>query len=96
MAQFSDWCLAVDEPAGNHFRCVMTGQVGNLSTGIQNSGYSSRALSIGSWHALLRDSPAAVGLIESKLLTTKAIRSGDLGQIYAMEWIKAHDRQIRG
>ena len=30
MAQFNDWCLSVDEPVGNHFRQVMTGQAANL------------------------------------------------------------------
>lgn len=29
-------------------------------------------------------------MIESKLPTTKAIRSGDLGEIFATEWINAH------
>ena len=34
--------------------------------------------------------PAAAALIQRKLPTTKAIRSGDLGEIYATEWIDAH------
>ena len=33
-------------------------------------------------------------LIEGKLPTTKAIRSGDLGEIYATEWIDAHSGAI--
>ena len=33
---------------------------------------------------------AAAALIQGKLPTTKAIRSGDLGEIYATEWIDAH------
>jgi len=86
VAQFSDWCLAVDEPAGNHFRCVMTGKVGNLSTGIQ----ATAAILPGHYaseeqlaRALARlGKPAAAALIGSKLPTTKAIRSGDLREIY--------------
>ncbi|WP_260691846.1 hypothetical protein [Rhizobium leguminosarum] len=35
MTQFNDWCLSIDEPIGNHFRRVMTGQAANLATGIQ-------------------------------------------------------------
>jgi hypothetical protein len=35
MVQFNDWCLSVDEPVGNHFRRVMTGQAASLATGIQ-------------------------------------------------------------
>ena len=39
--------------------------------------------------------PAAAALIEGKLPTTKAIRSGDLGEIYATEWIDAHSGGYR-
>jgi hypothetical protein len=34
--------------------------------------------------------PAAAALIQGKLPTTKAIRSGDLGEIYATEWIDVY------
>lgn len=39
--------------------------------------------------------PAAAALIQGKLPTTKAIRSGDLGEIYATEWIDAHSGGYR-
>lgn len=39
--------------------------------------------------------PAAAALIEEKLPTTKAIRSGDLGEIYATEWIDAQSGGYR-
>lgn len=99
MAQFNDWCLAVDEPVGNHFRRVMTGQAANLSTGIQ----ATAAIIPGHYaseeqlaRALARlGKPAAAALIQSKLPTTKAIRSGDLGEIYATEWINAHSNGYR-
>ena len=94
MAQFNNWCVSVDEPMGNHHRRVMTGQAASLAVGIQataaivSSHYASeeqvaRALArLGKY--------AAAALIESKLPTTKQIRSGDLGEIYATEWIDAH------
>ena len=94
MVQFNDWCVSVDQPVGNHFRRVMTGQAARLPTGIQ----ATAAIVRGHYaseeqvaRALARlGKPAAAALIEGKLPTTKAIRSGDLGEIYATEWIDAH------
>ncbi|MGO7040816.1 Hachiman antiphage defense system protein HamA [Rhizobium acaciae] len=99
MTQFDDWCLSVEEPVGNHARRVMTGQAASLAKGIQATAaivpghYASeesvaRALS---WLG----KPAAAALIEGKLPTTKNIRSGDLGEIYATEWIDAHSGGYR-
>jgi hypothetical protein len=94
MVQFNDWCVSVDQPVGNHFRRVMTGQTASLPTGIQATAaivpdhYASEEQVA---RALARlGKPAAAALIEGKLPTTKAIRSGDLGEIYATEWIDAH------
>lgn len=94
MAQFNDWCLSVDEPVGNHFRRVMTGQAARFPIGIQ----ATAAIVPGHYaseehvaRALARlGKPAAAALIQGKLPTTKAIRSGDLGEIYATEWIEAY------
>ena len=99
MAQFDDWCLAVDAPVGNHLRRVMTGQAASLSIGI----VATAAIVPGHYaseeqvaRALARlGKPAAAALIEGKLPTTKAIRSGDLGEIYATEWIDAHSGGYR-
>lgn len=99
MAQFNDWCLWVDEQVGNHFRRVMTGQAATLPTGIQ----ATAAILPGHYaseeqvaRALARlGKPAAAELIQGKLPTTKAIRSGDLGEIYATEWIDAHSGGYR-
>lgn len=99
MAQFNDWCLSVDEWVGNHFRRVMTGQAASLATGIK----ATAAILPGHYaseeqvaRALARlGKPAAAALIEGKLPTTKAIRSGDLGEIYATEWIDAHSGGYR-
>lgn len=99
MAQFNDWCIAVDAPVGNHHRQVMTGQAAHLAVGIQAtaaivpSHYASEEQVA---RALARlGKPEAAELIENKLPTTKQIRSGDLGEIYATEWIDAHSGGFR-
>ena len=99
MAQFNDWCVAVDVPVGTHHRRVMTGQAANIATGIQATAaivpahYASEEQVA---RALARlGKPAAAALIEGKLPTTKQIRSGDLGEIYATEWIDAHSGGYR-
>lgn len=99
MAQFNDWCISVDAPVENHHRRVMTGQAAHLAVGIQataailHSHYASEEQVA---RALVRlGKPAAAALIESKLPTTKQIRSGDLGEIYATEWIDAHSGGYR-
>lgn len=77
----------------------MTGQVANLPTGIQ----ATAAIVPGHYaseeqlaRALARlGKPAAAALIQGKLPTTKTIRSGDLGEIYATEWIDAHSGGYR-
>lgn len=99
MVQFNDWCISVDEPVGNHHRRVMTGQAAHLAVGIQATAtivpahYASEEQVA---RALVRLGKAtAAALIESKLPTTKQIRSGDLGEIYATEWIDAHSGGYR-
>ena len=91
MAQFNNWCLTVDQQIGNHFCRVLTGQAASLPTGIQATAsivpqhYASEEQVA---RALARlGKPAAAALIQGKLPTSKAIRSGDLGEIYATEWI---------
>jgi hypothetical protein len=77
----------------------MTGQAASLPTGIQ----ATAAIVPGHYaseeqvaRALARlGKPAAAALIQGKLPTTKAIRSGDLGEIYATEWIDAHSGGYR-
>ena len=94
MTQFNDWCSSVDGQVGNHHRRVMTGQAAMLDTGIR----ATAAIVPGHYaseehvaRALARlGKTAAAALIQGKLPTTKQIRSGDLGEIYATEWIDAH------
>lgn len=99
MVQFNDWCLSVDEVVGNNLRRVMTGQAASLPTGVQATAaivpqhYASEEQVA---RALARlGKPEAAALIRGKLPTTKAIRSGDLGEIYATEWIDAHSGGYR-
>lgn len=99
MARFNEWCISVDQPLGNHHRRVMTGQAAHLAVGIQATAaivpahYASEEQVA---RALARlGKPAAAALIESKLPTTRQIRSGDLGEIYATEWIDAHSGGYR-
>ena len=77
----------------------MNGQVANLSTGIQVTAAIIPGHYASEEHvarALARlGKQAAANLIEGKLPTTKAIRSGDLGEVYATEWIDAHSDGYR-
>lgn len=97
--RFNDWCNSVNRKVGSHTLGVMTGQVANLATGIQVTaaivpGHYASEEQVA--RALVRlGKPAAAALIEGKLPTTKAIRSGDLGEIYATEWIDAHSGGYR-
>lgn len=99
MAQFNDWCLIVNEPVENHFLRVMTCQDARLPTAIEATAaivpvhYASEEQIARAFARLGK--PAAAALIQGKLPTAKAIRSGDLGEIYATEWIDAHSGGYR-
>ncbi len=94
MVQFDKWCTSTDAQVGPHFCRVMTGFAANLATGVQATAaivpghYASEEHLARAFRRLGKSAVAA--LIESKLPTTKAIRSGDLGEIFATEWIDAH------
>ena len=94
MVQFNDWCKSANSAIGNHGLCLLTGEPANLATGIETTaavvpGHYAAEEQISRALARLGKS-AAAALIQGKLPTTKAIRSGDLGEIYATEWIDAH------
>lgn len=99
MANFNDWSLSVDLPVGNHFCRVMTAQVENIPMAIQETSAIVPTHYASEEHvarALARlGKPQAAALIQGKLPTTKAIRSGDLGEIFATEWIDAHSGGYR-
>lgn len=94
MVQFGDWCNSTDSPVGNHHIRVMTGRAGDAAAGIQATaaalpGHYAAEEKIA--RALARlGKPAAAKLITDLLPQTPQIRSGDLGEIYATEWIDAH------
>lgn len=77
----------------------MTGQPAHFDAGIQATATIVPGHYASEEHvarALRRlGKPEAAALIEAKLPTTKAIRSGDLGEIYATEWIDAHSGGYR-
>nr|WMC98313.1 SAVED domain-containing protein [Aminobacter aminovorans] len=94
MVQFNDWCDAADTPVGDHQLRVMTKRPANAATGIQVT-----ALAVPAHYAaeeriaaaLARlGKTAAAQMITDLLPQTPQIRSGDLGEIYATEWIDAH------
>ena len=99
MVQFNDLCDCADEPVGNHFHRVLTGQIANRQTGVEATasvipGHYASEERIA--RALARlGKPAAAELIEGKLPTSKQIRSGDLGEIYATEWIDTQSGGFR-
>lgn len=94
MVQFNDWCDSADMLLGNHHVRVMTGRQGDIATGIQ---VTARAIPahyaaeerIASALARLGKT-AAAHMLSDLLPQTAQIRSGDLGEIYATEWIDAH------
>ena len=94
MVQFNDWCDSADTPLGNHHVRVMTGRPADTATGIQVTATAVPAHYAAEERiaaALARlGKPAAAKMITDLLPQTPQIRSGDLGEIYATEWIDAH------
>ena len=94
MVQFNDWCITTNAVVGDHNLCLLTGEIDKLATGIGETavvvpGHYAAEEQVS--RALARlGKTAAAALIQGKLPTTKGIRSGDLGEIYATEWIDAH------
>ncbi|EBH1936224.1 DUF1837 domain-containing protein [Salmonella enterica] len=94
MIPFYDWCDSADIPIGNHYVRVMTGRPGDIAFGIQ---MTARAIPahytteerIAAALAKLGKT-AAAHMLNDLLPQTAQIRSGDLGEIYATEWIDAY------
>lgn len=94
MVQFNDWCDFTDTSVGNHHLRVMTGRPADSANGVQVTAaavpahYAAEERIAG---ALARLGKAtAAKMITDLLPQTPQIRSGDLGEIYATEWIDAH------
>lgn len=94
VVQFNDWCDTTDTPVGNQHLRVMTARAADAQKGIQLSAAAVLAHYAAEEkiaHALRRlGKPGAAQLIDGLLPQTAQIRSGDLGEIYATEWIDAH------
>ena len=94
MVQFNEWCDMADQPVGNHHVRVMTGRPAHSATGVQVTAtavpahYAAEERIAGALARLGK--PAAAKMITDLLPETQQIRSGDLGEIYATEWIDAH------
>ena len=94
MVQFNDWCDSADTPLGNHHVRVMTGRPADAATGIQATAtavpahYAAEERIAAAFARLGK--VATAQMITDLLPQTPQIRSGDLGEIYATEWIDAH------
>lgn len=94
MVQFDDWCNSADTPIGNHHLRVMTGRPADATTAVRVTaaaipGHYATEERIA--RAMVRlGKPEAARVITELLPQTPQIRSGDLGEIYATEWIDAH------
>jgi hypothetical protein len=94
MVQFNNWCNSADIALGNHHIRVMTSRTADATVGIRTTAaavsvhYASEERIA---RALARlGKTGAAQLITDLLPQTPQIRSGDLGEIYATEWIDAH------
>ena len=94
VVQFNDWCRSAIAEIGNHGLCLLTAEPAELATGIEATaavvpGHYASEEQVSRALARLGKS-AAAALVQGKLPTSKGMRSGDLGEIYATEWIDAH------
>ncbi|RUX32615.1 DUF1837 domain-containing protein [Mesorhizobium sp. M7A.F.Ca.US.011.01.1.1] len=93
MVQFNDWCDTADSNIGVHALRLMSGDPVRLNAGITATAaiipthYAAEERVAGILRRLGK--PAAAQFVEGKLPTSKSIRSGDLGEIMATEWIAA-------
>jgi Cap4 SAVED domain len=91
MVQFNDWCSATDSSIGAHPLRILSGDPTRLGVGITAtaaavpSHYSAEERVAGILRRLGKSKAAK--FVEDKLPTSKSIRSGDLGEILATEWI---------
>ena len=94
MVQFNDWCSAADASVGPHALRVLSGDPARLHVGIAATATIIPGHYAGEEHIsriLNRlGKPGAAKFISEKLPTTKSLRSGDLGEILATEYIASH------
>jgi hypothetical protein len=91
MIQFDNWCASADTQIGAHHLRIVTADPSRRDLGIGVTAAGVPGHYAAEEHVaqlLVRLGKArAAAFIEGKLPTTKQIRSGDLGEIYATEWI---------
>jgi hypothetical protein len=91
MVQFHDWCDIANGNVGAHPLLLMSGDPARLNAGVAATAaivpthYAAEERVAGILRRLGK--PAAAQFVEGKLPTSKSIRSGDLGEILATEWI---------
>ncbi|SHN55179.1 Hachiman antiphage defense system protein HamA [Erythrobacter sanguineus] len=93
MVKLAHWCTFADTQVGPHNLRVLTGTAAQLAFGIDATAAAIPGHYASEEHVArvlrLLGKPAAAAMIEQKLPTTKSMRSGDLGEIFATEWIAA-------
>jgi Cap4 SAVED domain len=91
MCPFADWCEEAEEVVGNHKLKELTGVAENLTLAVEAiaavvpTHYSSEERIIGLLDRLGK--PASAQFIRNKLPEGPRIRSGDLGEILATEYV---------
>jgi len=94
MVQFAAWCDWADASIAPHTIGILTGRPAHIPVGVQASaktipGHYAAEERLA--RALIRlKKPQAAKFLTDLLPTSPQIRSGDLGEIYATEWINAH------
>ena len=93
MVEFEKWCDFAHHSIGKHTLRIMTGRDADRSVGVVKSAtvVSTHYVSEENVTQVLErlGKPGVANLIREKLPTTKEVRSGDIGEIYATEWIDA-------
>lgn len=94
MVRFIEWCNNENTAVGVHSFTVLTSNPANLAAGVHATSavvpehYVSGERAARALRRLGK--PNAAAMIEEKLPTAKSIRSGDLGEILATEWMNEH------
>lgn len=94
MVQFDTWCDAHDTALAPHHVRTLTSRIADIPGGIHATAqvvpthYASEQRIARAFARLAK--PQAAALVTELLPQTAQIRSGDLGEIFATEWINAH------
>jgi hypothetical protein len=94
LVQFDNWCDFTNTSVGRHHIRVMTCRTADFAAAIQSTATAVPSHYVAGERiagALARlGKVAAANMITDLLPQTPQIRSGELGEIYATEWIEAH------